>query len=176
MDGGIDGLVHLSDISWKQPGEDAIRGFKKGDEITAIVLQVDPERERISLGLKQISEDPFADYLNEHHKGSIVTGTVEAVDNRGVTVSLAADIQGYIRASDVSRERVDDPSALFKVGDSVEAKLINVDRKTRQISLSIRAKDEAEEKEALETVNQQATAEPAETAMAAAFAAAGKQE
>lgn len=176
LDGGIDGLVHLSDISWKQPGEDAIRGFKKGDEITAIVLQVDPERERISLGLKQISEDPFADYLNEHHKGSIVTGTVEAVDNRGVTVSLAADIQGYIRASDVSRERVDDPSALFKVGDSVEAKLINVDRKTRQISLSIRAKDEAEEKEALETVNQQATAEPAETAMAAAFAAAGKQE
>ncbi|MCR5535940.1 MAG: 30S ribosomal protein S1 [Succinivibrio sp.] len=176
LDGGIDGLVHLSDISWKQPGEDAIRGFKKGDEITAIVLQVDPERERISLGLKQISEDPFADYLNEHHKGSIVTGTVEAVDNRGVTVTLADDIQGYIRASDVSRDRVDDPSTLFKVGDSVEAKLVNVDRKTRQISLSIRAKDEAEEKEALETVNQQATQEPAETAMAAAFAAAGKQE
>lgn len=176
LDGGIDGLVHLSDISWQQSGEDAIREFKKGDEITAIVLQVDPERERISLGLKQISEDPFADFLNEHRKGSIITGTAVAVDARGVTVELAEGIQGYIRAADLSRDHVEDATTLVKEGDSVEAKIVNVDRKTRQISLSVRAKDEAEEKEALETVNNQASQEPTTTAMAAAFAAAGKQD
>lgn len=176
LDGGIDGLVHLSDISWQQSGEDAIREFKKGDEITAIVLQVDPERERISLGLKQISEDPFADFLSEHRKGSIVTGTAVAVDARGVTVELADGIQGYVRAADLSRDHVEDATTLVKEGDSVEAKLVNVDRKTRQITLSVRAKDEAEEKEALETVNNQASQEPTTTAMAAAFAAAGKQD
>lgn len=176
LDGGIDGLVHLSDISWQQNGEDAVRNFKKGDELTAVVLQVDPDRERISLGLKQIANDPFAEYLAEHHKGSIVTGTVTEVEPRGATVKLADNIIGYIRASDVSRDRVDDVTTVLKAGDTVEAKFMNVDRKTHQISLSIRAKDEAEEKEALETVNQQANQEPQTTAMAAAFAAAGKKE
>ena len=176
LDGGIDGLVHLSDISWQQNGEEAVRNFKKGDELTAVVLQVDPERERISLGLKQISSDPFAEYVGEHRKGSIVTGTVTEVDARGAVVTLADNVVGYIRASDVSRDRVDDVSTVLKVGDTVEAKFMNVDRKTHQLSLSIRAKDEAEEKEALESINQQAASEPATTAMAAAFAAAGKKD
>lgn len=174
LDGGIDGLVHLSDISWQQSGEEAVRNFKKGDEITAIVLQVDPERERISLGLKQISEDPFADYCAAHRKGSIVTGKVTEVDARGVTVELAEGITGYIKASDLSRDRVDDATTVANVGDEIEAKFVNVDRKTRQITLSVRAKDEAEEKEALESVNQKAQ-EPTTTTMAAAFAAANKQ-
>ena len=176
LEGGIDGLVHLSDISWQQSGEEAVREFKKGDEITAVVLQVDPERERISLGLKQIEEDPFADYLSTHHKGSIVTGTVESVDARGANVKLAEGVVGYIRASDCSRDRVEDATTVLKEGDSVEAKLVNVDRKTRQLTLSIRAKDEAEEKEALENLNEKQTKEAAPTAMAAAFAAAGKTE
>lgn len=176
LEGGIDGLVHLSDISWQLSGEEAVREFKKGDEITAVVLQVDPERERISLGLKQIEEDPFADYLSTHHKGSIVSGTVESVDARGANVKLAEGVVGYIRASDCSRDRVEDATTVLKEGDSVEAKLVNVDRKTRQLTLSIRAKDEAEEKEALENLNEKQNKEAAPTAMAAAFAAAGKTE
>ena len=176
LEGGIDGLVHLSDISWQQSGEEAVREFKKGDEITAVVLQVDPERERISLGLKQIEEDPFADYLSTHHKGSIVSGTVESVDARGANVKLAEGVVGYIRASDCSRDRVEVATTVLKEGDSVEAKLVNVDRKTRQLTLSIRAKDEAEEKEALENLNEKQNKEAAPTAMAAAFAAAGKTE
>lgn len=175
LEGGIDGLVHLSDISWQQSGEDAVRDFKKGDEITAIVLQVDPDRERISLGLKQISDDPFADYLSQHHKGSLVTGTVEEVDPRGATIKLAEGVTGYIRVGDVSRDRIDDATTVLKVGDSVEAKFLNVDRKTRQLTLSIRAKDEAEEKEALETLNEKSQQDSAPTAMAAAFAAANQQ-
>ena len=176
LEGGIDGLVHLSDISWQQSGEDAVRDFKKGDEITAIVLQVDPDRERISLGLKQIADDPFADYLATHHKGSLVTGTVEDVDARGATVKLAEGVTGYIRVSDISRDRIDDASSVLHVGDTVEAKFITVDRKTRQLTLSIRAKDEAEEKEALESLNDKQQQEAAPTAMAAAFAAAGRSE
>ena len=172
LDGGIDGLVHLSDISWQQSGEDAVRDFKKGDEITAIVLQVDPDRERISLGLKQIAEDPFADYLATHHKGSLVNGTVEEVDARGATVKLAEGVTGYIRVADISRDRVEDASTVLKVGDSVEAKFISLDRKTRQLTLSIRAKDEAEEKEALDSLNDKQQQEAAPNAMAAAFAAA----
>ncbi|MBO8414813.1 MAG: 30S ribosomal protein S1 [Proteobacteria bacterium] len=175
LEGGIDGLVHLSDISWQQPGEEAVRDFKKGDEITAIVLQVDPDRERISLGLKQISEDPFADYLSTHHKGSLVSGTVTEVDARGALVKLADGVMGYVRASDISRDRVDDATTVLKAGDTVEAKFMNVDRKTRQLSLSIRAKDEAEEKEALESLNEKQQQEAAPTAMAAAFAAANKE-
>ncbi|SPT68418.1 30S ribosomal protein S1 [Anaerobiospirillum thomasii] len=176
LDGGIDGLVHLSDISWQQPGEEAVRDFKKGDEITAIVLQVDPERERISLGLKQISEDPFSDYLSTNQKGALVKGVVESVDARGATITLAEGVTGYIRAQDASRERVEDASTVLKVGDEVEAKLINVDRKTRNISLSIRAKDEAEEKEALESLKEQSKGTEAQSAMAAAFEAARKGE
>ncbi len=176
LDGGIDGLVHLSDISWQQPGEKAVHDFKKGDEISAVVLQVDPERERISLGLKQISDDPFAEYLASNKKGSIVTGTVEQVDQRGATIKLGEGVTGYIRASDISRERVDDASTVLHVGDTVEAKFTNVNRQTRQLSLSIRAKDEAEEKEALEQINNTQPQVEAPTAMAAAFAAAGKTE
>ena len=176
LEGGIDGLVHMSDISWQQSGEEAVRDFKKGDEITAIVLQVDPDRERISLGLKQISDDPFADYLSQHHKGSLVTGTVEEVDARGATIKLADKVTGYIRVSDISRDRVEDASTVLHVGDTVEAKFLNVDRKTRQLTLSIRAKDEAEEKEALETLNSAQQQEAAPSAMAAAFAAAQQKE
>ena len=172
LDGGIDGLVHLSDISWQQSGEEAVRDFKKGDEITAIVLQVDPDRERISLGLKQIAEDPFADYLAQHHKGSLVNGTVEEVDARGATIKLAEGVTGYIRVADISRDRVEDATTVLKVGDEVEAKFVNLDRKTRQLTLSIRAKDEAEEKEALDTLNDKQQQEAAPNAMAAAFAAA----
>lgn len=172
LDGGIDGLVHLSDISWQQSGEEAVRDFKKGDEITAIVLQVDPDRERISLGLKQIAEDPFADYLAQHHKGSLVNGTVEEVDARGATIKLAEGVTGYIRVADISRDRVEDATTVLKVGDEVEAKFVNLDRKTRQLTLSIRAKDEAEEKEALDTLNDKQQQESAPNAMAAAFAAA----
>lgn len=172
LDGGIDGLVHLSDISWQQAGEEAVRDFKKGDEITAIVLQVDPDRERISLGLKQIAEDPFADYLAQHHKGSLVNGTVEEVDARGATIKLAEGVTGYIRVADISRDRVEDATTVLKVGDEVEAKFVNLDRKTRQLTLSIRAKDEAEEKEALDTLNDKQQQEAAPNAMAAAFAAA----
>lgn len=176
LDGGIDGLVHLSDISWQKSGEDAVREFKKGEELTAIVLQVDPDRERISLGIKQISDDPFAEYTSAHRRGSIVTGTVTEVDAKGATVKLAEGITGYIRASDLARERVEDATTVLKVGDSVEAKFMSLDRKTHQITLSVRAKDEAEEKEALDSINQQAKQEPATTAMAAAFAAAEKGE
>lgn len=172
LDGGIDGLVHLSDISWQQSGEEAVRDFKKGDEITAIVLQVDPDRERISLGLKQIAEDPFADYLAQHHKGSLVNGIVEEVDARGATIKLAEGVTGYIRVADISRDRVEDATTVLKVGDEVEAKFVNLDRKTRQLTLSIRAKDEAEEKEALDTLNDKQQQEAAPNAMAAAFAAA----
>ena len=172
LDGGIDGLVHLSDISWQQSGEEAVRDFKKGDEITAIVLQVDPDRERISLGLKQIAEDPFADYLAQHHKGSLVNGTVEEVDARGATIKLAEGVTGYIRVADISRDRVEDATTVLKVGDEVEAKFVNLDRKTRQLTLSIRAKDEAEEKEALDSLNDKQQQEAAPNAMAAAFAAA----
>ena len=125
LEGGIDGLVHMSDISWQQSGEEAVRDFKKGDEITAIVLQVDPDRERISLGLKQISDDPFADYLSQHHKGSLVTGTVEEVDARGATIKLADKVTGYIRVSDISRDRVEDASTVLHVGQDPSADLIH---------------------------------------------------
>ena len=126
LDGGIDGLVHLSDISWNKTGEDAVRDYKKGDEISAVVLQVDPERERISLGVKQIEEDPFNKYLTDNKKGAIVTGTVTAVDAKGVTVNLAEEVDGYIRVSDLSRDRVEDASEVASVGDSIEAKFMGV--------------------------------------------------
>jgi len=169
LDGGIDGLVHLSDISWNQTGEEAVREFKKGDEITAVVLQVDPERERISLGVKQIEEDPFNKYLAELKKGAIVKGNVTDVDAKGATINLAEEVEGYIRVADISRDRVEDASEVFNVGDEVEAKYVGVDRKNRVINLSIKAKDQAEEKEALDKVNQQE-----EVGFANAFAEAFK--
>lgn len=168
LDGGIDGLVHLSDISWNAQGDDAVREFKKGDEIDAVVLQVDPERERISLGVKQIEEDPFNKYLSDNKKGAIVNGTVSAVDAKGVTVDLGEGIEGYLRVSDISRERIEDASEHFNVGDAMEAKFVGIDRKNRVVSLSIKAKDEAEEKAAIETLNKQEDA-VFTSAMAEAF-------
>jgi small subunit ribosomal protein S1 len=171
LDGGIDGLVHLSDISWNKTGEDAVREFKKGDEISAVVLQVDPERERISLGVKQIEEDPFNKYLTDNKKGAIVNGTVTAVDAKGVTVNLSEEVDGYIRVADLSRDRVEDASEVVSVGESIEAKFMGVDRKNRTVNLSVKAKDQADEKEAIDKVNQQDDGGFA-NAMAEAFKAA----
>lgn len=155
--GGIDGLVHLSDVSWSSPGEEAVRDYKKGDEIEAIVLAVDPERERISLGVKQMDNDPFSTYMSEHPRGSIVTATVTEVDARQATVNLAEGIDGVIRASEISRDRVDDATTVLKVGEQVEAKLTGLDRKTRVLSLSIKAKDYAEEAEVMEEYSNQSS-------------------
>jgi len=166
LDGGIDGLVHLSDISWAG-GEEAVRDYKKGDEIDAIVLQVDPERERISLGVKQAEDDPFNMYLTDKKKGAIVTGKVTAVDAKGATIELAESVEGYLRVGDISVERVEDASTVMKVGDDVEAKFMGVDRKNRTISLSIKAKDQADEREAMDNLNQ--GEESGLSAMAAAF-------
>ncbi|WP_427979874.1 30S ribosomal protein S1 [Agarivorans sp.] len=175
LDGGIDGLVHLSDISWDAQGEEAVRDFKKGDEIEAVVLQVDAERERISLGVKQLAEDPFNNYLADLKKGALVNGTVTEVDAKGATVELASGVEGYLRAGDVSRDRVEDASLVLSVGDQLEAKFVGVDRKNRVISLSIRAKDEADEKEAMATLNKKEDAQIG-NAMADAFKSALKGE
>ncbi|AAV82195.1 30S ribosomal protein S1 [Idiomarina loihiensis] len=173
LDGGIDGLVHLSDISWNATGEEAVRDYKKGEEVTAVVMQVDAERERISLGIKQLEEDPFNNYLAANKKGAIVTGTVTEVDAKGAKVELAESVEGYVRAADISRDRVEDASTELSVGDSIEARFMGVDRKNRTLSLSIRAKDEVEEKEAVESVNkQQDSGSGLNSAMAEAFKAA----
>ena len=172
LDGGIDGLVHLSDISWNVAGEEAVREYKKGDEIAAVVLQVDAERERISLGVKQLAEDPFNNWVALNKKGAIVTGKVTAVDAKGATVELADGVEGYLRASEASRDRVEDATLVLSVGDEVEAKFTGVDRKNRAISLSVRAKDEADEKDAIATVNKQEDANFSNNAMAEAFKAA----
>ena len=173
LDGGIDGLVHLSDISWNVAGEEAVREYKKGDEIAAVVLQVDAERERISLGVKQLAEDPFNNYVALNKKGTIVTGKVTAVDAKGATVELADGVEGYLRASEASRDRVEDATLVLSVGDDVEAKFTGVDRKNRVVSLSVRAKDEADEKDAIATVNnKQEDAPNFSNAMAEAFKAA----
>ncbi len=172
LDGGIDGLVHLSDISWNVAGEEAVREYKKGDEIAAVVLQVDAERERISLGVKQLAEDPFNNYVALNKKGTIVTGKVTAVDAKGATVELADGVEGYLRASEASRDRVEDATLVLSVGDDVEAKFTGVDRKNRVVSLSVRAKDEADEKDAIATVNNKQEDGNFSNAMAEAFKAA----
>jgi small subunit ribosomal protein S1 len=156
LDGGIDGLIHLSDISWNSTGEDIARNFKKGDTLDAVVLAVDPERERISLGVKQLEQDPFGQYMASHPKGSKVEGTVKEVDSKGATIELADGIEGYVSARDISHDRVDDASQHLKVGDKVEAKFIGMDRKGRTMQLSIKAKDEAETAEALAEYNKTA--------------------
>ncbi|OZI14976.1 30S ribosomal protein S1 [Sodalis-like symbiont of Philaenus spumarius] len=174
--GGIDGLVHLSDISWNVAGEEAVREYKKGDEIAAVVLQVEAERERISLGVKQLAEDPFNTYLSLHKKGAIVNGKVTAVDAKGATVQLVGGIEGYLRASEASRDRIEDATLVLSVGDDVEAKFTGADRKNRVVSLSVRAKDEADEKEAISTVNNKQEEGNFSNAMAEAFKAATKGE
>ncbi len=156
LEGGIDGLVHLSDISWNTTGEDVVRNFKKGDNVEAIVLAVDPERERISLGIKQMEQDPFGSFVATRQRGSIVTGTVKEVDARGAQIDLGDGVEGYLRASDISKDRVDDATQHMKVGDSVEAKIVGTDRKSRVLQLSIRAKDEAEVQETLSEYNKTA--------------------
>jgi small subunit ribosomal protein S1 len=160
LDGGIDGLVHLSDIAWNESGEEAVRRYKKGEEIEAVVLAVDPERERISLGIKQLEGDPYASYTGEHAKGSIVTGTILSVDAKGATIQLAEGVEGYLKASELGRDRVEDARTVLKEGDTIEAKFTGVDRKTRQITLSIKAKDSEEEQEAMRELTRQEGASP----------------
>jgi small subunit ribosomal protein S1 len=145
MEGDIDGLVHLSDISWHEPGEEAVRKFAKGDEIEAVVLSVDPERERISLGIKQLEKDPFSNFVAEHSKGSIVKGTVREVDAKAAIIDLGDGVDGTLRASELSRDRIEDARSLLSVGDEVEAKFMGVDRKSRAIMLSVKAKDSEDE-------------------------------
>jgi len=150
LDGGIDGLVHLSDISWATTGEDIVRNFKKGDNLDAVVLAVDPERERISLGVKQLEQDPFGQYMAANPKGSKVEGVVKEVDAKGAVIELADGIEGYVSARDIANERVDDATQHLKVGDKIEAKFVGMDRKGRTLQLSIKAKDDAEMREVLE--------------------------
>ena len=157
LDGGIDGLVHLSDISWHETGEEAVRNFKKGDEIETVILSIDPERERISLGVKQLEDDPFSNYVNLNDKGTIVKGTVKEVDAKAAVITLAEEIEGVLKASEISRDRVEDARNALKEGDELEVKIINVDRKNRIINLSIKAKDIAEEKEAVKNLREQST-------------------
>jgi len=149
LDGGIDGLIHLSDITWEEENEEVVRDYKKGDELEAVVLAIDPERERISLGVKQLQDDPFSEYMSENPRGSIVTGKVTEVDARGATVELADGVEGYIRVADISRERTEDASKVLSVGDEVEAKFTGMSRKDRALTLSIKAKDSQDETEAL---------------------------
>jgi small subunit ribosomal protein S1 len=151
LPGNIDGLVHLSDISWDQPGEEAVRNYQKAQQVEAMVLSIDPERERISLGIKQLAKDPFSAFIAENPKGSVVKGTVKDVDPRGAVIDLGNGIEGQLRASELGRDRVDDARAVLKIGDEVEAKFIGVDRKTRTISLSIKAKEVYEEAEAVQS-------------------------
>ena len=149
LPGGIDGLVHLSDISWNEVGEEAVRNYKKGDEVEAIILSIDAERERISLGIKQLQNDPFANFVDTHQKGAIVTGIITEVTAKAATVTLAEEVEGTLKASEISRDRVEDATTLLKTGEEIEAKIVSVDRKNRVISLSIKAKDEADEKTAM---------------------------
>ena len=148
--GGIDGLVHLSDISWDMPGEEAVRSYQKAQQVDAMVLSIDPERERISLGIKQLAKDPFSAYIAEHPKGSVVTGVVREVDAKGAVIDLGNGVDGQLRASELSRDRVEDARLLLKVGEQIEARFTGVDRKGRSISLSIKAKDMHEEQEAMQ--------------------------
>ncbi len=157
LPGGIDGLVHLSDLSWSETGEEAVRRFKKGEELEALVLAIDVERERISLGVKQLGGDPFNNFAHSHDKGSLVNGTVKSVDAKGAVVSLGDDVEGYLRASEIAPDRVEDARNHLKEGDAVQAMIINVDRKNRNINLSIKAKDNAETAETMARMQSEAT-------------------
>ena len=153
LPGGIDGLVHLSDLSWNESGEDAVRNFKKGDEVEAVVLAIDTERERISLGIKQLAGDPFGTFASTHEKGSVIKGTVKTVDAKGAVIDLGNDVEGYLRASEIAADRVEDATTVLKEGQEVEAAVISLDRKNRSIQLSIKAKDAAEARDALDRLN-----------------------
>ena len=158
LPGGIDGLVHLSDLSWQETGEEAVRKYKKGDEVETVVLAIDVEKERISLGIKQMSGDPFNNYTSTSDKGSIVDGTVKSVDAKGAVVQLADEVEGYLRASEISTDRVEDARNLLKEGDAVNAMIINIDRKSRNINLSIKAKDSADQQQAISKLQNEASA------------------
>jgi len=149
LPGNIDGLVHLSDLSWTEAGEEAVRRFKKGDELEAVVLAIDVERERVSLGVKQLEGDPFNNFASLNDKGTLVNGTVKSVEPKGAVIALSEEVEGYLRASEISRDRVEDAGTHLKVGDKVEALVINIDRKARSIQLSIKAKDNVDTQEAM---------------------------
>jgi small subunit ribosomal protein S1 len=149
LPGGIDGLVHLSDLSWSASGEEAVKNFKKGEEVEAVVLSIDVERERISLGIKQLEGDPFTNFIASHEKNSVVSGTVKSVDAKGAVVTISGEVEGYLRASEFSRDRIEDLRTALKEGDAVQAMIINVDRKNRSINLSVKAKDLSEETDAM---------------------------
>jgi len=153
LPGGIDGLVHLSDLSWSRSGEEAVREYKKAQEVEAVVLSIDVERERISLGIKQIEGDPFNSFIQAHDKNSLVNGTVKSIDAKGAVIQLDSDVEGYLRASEVSRDRVEDIRTKLKEGDKVSAIIINIDRKNRTINLSVKARDVAEDSEAMKKLS-----------------------
>jgi small subunit ribosomal protein S1 len=150
LDGNIDGLVHLSDISWDETGEEAVRNFTKGDEIETVILSIDPERERISLGVKQLEDDPFMNYVSEFEKGSIVKGNISAIEAKSATITLGEGVEGTLRASEISRDKIDDARNAINEGDEIEVKIVNVDRKTRVISLSVKAIEIDDEKAAIQ--------------------------
>jgi small subunit ribosomal protein S1 len=165
--GGIDGLVHLSDLSWNKPGEEAVRDFKKGDEVAAVVLAIDTERERISLGIKQLDGDPFNNYVAMHDKGAIVHGVVGAVDAKGAVVNLDGGVEGYLRASEISRDRVEDARNHLKEGTEVEVMVINIDRKSRSVSLSLKAKENVETAESMQRLQAESGASSGTTNLGA---------
>ena len=167
LPGGIDGLVHLSDLSWSKPGEEAVREYKKGQEVETQVLSIDVERERISLGIKQIEGDPFNSFIQTHDKNSVVGGFVKSLDTRGAVIQLEGDVEGYLRASEVSRDRVEDIRTKLKEGDKITAMIINIDRKNRTINLSVKAKDLAEEAEAMKKLQAEKQASPGTTSLGA---------
>jgi small subunit ribosomal protein S1 len=167
LDGGIDGLVHLSDLSWSQPGEEAVRSYKKGDEVEAVVLAIDVERERISLGIKQLEGDPFGGFASSHEKGAVVTGTVKSLDAKGAVIALEGDVEAYLKASEVSADRVEDIRTHLKEGDSVTAVIINVDRKNRGINLSIKALNKTEDTAALQKLSAESNASAGTTNLGA---------
>jgi small subunit ribosomal protein S1 len=167
LDGGIDGLVHLSDLSWSQPGEEAVRNYKKGDEVEAVVLAIDVERERISLGIKQLEGDPFGGFAASHEKGDVVTGKVKSLDAKGATIALEGDVEAYLKASEVSADRVEDIRTHLKEGDSVTAVIINVDRKNRSINLSIKALNKTEDNAAMQKLSSESNASAGTTNLGA---------
>jgi len=167
LPGGIDGLVHLSDLSWSATGEEAVRNYKKGDEVEALVLAIDTERERISLGIKQMDGDPFTNYIATHEKNSVVQGTVKSVDAKGAVIALEGDVEGYLRVSEVARERIEDLTHHLKEGDAVTAMIINIDRKNRSINLSVKAKDMAEEHDAMQKLQSDSAASSGSTSLGA---------
>jgi small subunit ribosomal protein S1 len=167
LPGGIDGLVHLSDLSWSATGEEAVRNYKKGDEVEAVVLAIDTERERISLGIKQMDGDPFTNYIATHEKNSVVQGAVKSVDAKGAVIALEGDVEGYLRVSEVSRDRIEDLTHHLKEGDTVTAMIINIDRKNRSINLSVKAKDMAEEHGAMQKLQSESAASSGSTSLGA---------